>query len=94
MSDDVMAFDSEGKRIWRHEIGEPVLCMVKADLNGDGREEIVIGTEDGHVIALNQNGEPIANWATTGAVNKLVVLDSEHVAASAIGGKVTIISMK
>jgi outer membrane protein assembly factor BamB len=93
LNSNLIALDATGKRLWRQDVGEPVLTMVQADLNGKGTREIVVGTEDGHVKAFTTNGEPFAEWATSGPVNKLVALPKGRVAAALKDGKLVVLGM-
>ena len=49
--------------------------MAKADLNGDGTPEWLIGCANGALIAVDANGKTLWTHTFTGAVNALAVTD-------------------
>ena len=62
----VWAFNAlDGAVLWQSQVkGAPVTPAV-ADLNGDGRNEIVVSTVEGTLAALNADGSPLWTQETT-----------------------------
>ncbi len=55
-----------GAELWRHEVGTLEWgSALWADLDGDGQDEIVAGTENAGIIALNVSGE--TRWSYNGS---------------------------
>ena len=52
----VAAYRQDGKRVWVFETPEPVRSLDVADLNRDGRADIVAGCDDHHLYALDAQG--------------------------------------
>lgn len=90
------AIDRAGKRLWRVDVGEPVLSMALADLNGDGRAEICVGTEDGHVLAIDRQGEVVASWSTAGPIRKLATFPGSpaRLAVACEDGRLALLKME
>lgn len=90
------AIKRDGKRLWRTDVGEPILSMAIADLNGDGKVEICVGTEDGHVIAVDQTGSVLASWSTTGPIHNLATLPGSptRLAVACDDGKLVLLKME
>jgi outer membrane protein assembly factor BamB len=56
----VVCLGLDGTIVWQHEMELPVSSPVAvADLDGDGREDVVAGDSVGNVVALTQDGEPM-----------------------------------
>jgi hypothetical protein len=91
------ALDNAGKRLWRTDVGEPILCMALVDLDGDhdagGSPQIAVGTEDGHVIALTSKGDVLATWSTQGPIRKLVGY-ADRLAVACEDGRVVLLKME
>lgn len=91
------ALDNAGRRLWRVDVGEPILCMTLVDLNDDldsgGSVEIAVGTEDGHVIALNFKGDILATWSTQGPVRKLAAF-AGSLAVACEDGRAVLLKME
>ncbi|MBU0761899.1 MAG: VCBS repeat-containing protein [Candidatus Altiarchaeota archaeon] len=91
----VYAVDGNGNEIWRYSLEYNVPeALVAEDLNGDGRDEIFIGTiyrsagsnkvcrkkynEPANVIVLNPDGTLLWNYQTNGGVLAIAVGDVEE----------------
>ena len=48
------AMNHAGKERWTFKLAGPVADIASADLDGDGKEELVCGTDDGKLIALKE----------------------------------------
>jgi hypothetical protein len=60
---------------WSHFSHPPNLCSLLADLNDDGKPEILVGREDGHVVAYEiEQGETVGKAALGGAVRSLALV--------------------
>ena len=46
-----------GRPCWRYELAGPTRTPVTGDVDGDGRDEIVIAGSDGRVVALRDAGD-------------------------------------
>ncbi len=55
-----LRYESRLRERWRYEVGDTAPTAIQAaDLTGDGRADPVIGLEDGRVIRLTPEGEPV-----------------------------------
>jgi hypothetical protein len=53
-----------GRQRWQHEVKRPISRMAAADLDGDGRHELLFGGSDGHLYALGEReGQPHMLWS-------------------------------
>lgn len=52
----VGAYRPDGTRLWLFETEQPVRCLDVADIDGDGKPEVVAGGMDEHVRLLDANG--------------------------------------
>jgi hypothetical protein len=69
------------RELWSHFHHPPNLACVTADLDGDGVPEIVVGREDGYVLAYAAlDGATVAKMALDGAVRSLA-WTGDHVVA-------------
>ena len=48
-----------GETLWRFSAGGPVNSVCAADLDGDGRPEVIAGSDDRHVYALDAEGREL-----------------------------------
>ena len=63
------------RKRWAHFNHPPNLCSVLADLNADGIPELLVGREDGYLVAYEvEEGKVVARAALDGAVRSLAVL--------------------
>jgi hypothetical protein len=63
------------KKRWSHFNHPPNLCRLLTDLNGDGKPEILLGREDGYVVAYEiDQGKTVAKAALNGAVRSLAAV--------------------
>jgi len=59
----LLLLDAAGKQLWEYQwqASDPELAglyqIVAAEINGDGQRELVVGTEDGHCLALSAAGK-------------------------------------
>ncbi len=71
---------------WSHFSHPPNLCSLLADLDGDGKPEILVGREDGYVVAYEtEQGKTAAKVALDGAVRSLALAGRQIVAGTARG---------
>lgn len=76
---------SMGKRgriqeLWDVDVGADILVApLIADINNDGEQEIIIGTKDGRVVCLRQNGQALWQFSTQHKMGKVekMFLDAE-----------------
>lgn len=59
---------------WNHSLNAAPLSMLVADLDKDGTEEIIIGTQDGRIHSLNSNGTIRSLNDPGGAITHLAAL--------------------
>jgi poly-gamma-glutamate capsule biosynthesis protein CapA/YwtB (metallophosphatase superfamily)/outer membrane protein assembly factor BamB len=73
---------------WRYPTNEMVWSLASADLDNDGREEMVAGSYDKHVYALDSNGALLWRYALGAAVYCLDIgdLDGDGVQEVVAGG--------
>ena len=55
----LLALKPDGSTRWRAELGTQLNDVAADDLNGDGKDEIVVGREDYHVQVLDSSGEEL-----------------------------------
>jgi hypothetical protein len=59
-----LAIGKEKDERWRLDLGRPISRMVAADLDGDGRTEVLFGCDDGKLYALGErDGKPQLLWS-------------------------------
>jgi len=86
----VTAFDYKGHRLFVTSLGDKVVEFTPVDLNGDGRDEVVAGTEAGKLFLLEpENGDILAQVKAKGGLGKLETGDfaegSEFLAGTTSG---------
>jgi len=52
----VNVWNANGVLIWRYKTPRRVICLLADDINGDGKSEVVIGSEDHRVYIIDENG--------------------------------------
>jgi hypothetical protein len=54
-----------GKEFWSCQLGAATSDVVTCDIDGDGREEFIMGTADGQVLAIGESpeGTGVVKWA-------------------------------
>ncbi|MBM3474464.1 MAG: hypothetical protein FJX75_14465 [Armatimonadetes bacterium] len=63
------------RKLWSHFSHPPNLCSLLADLDDDGKPEILVGREDGYVVAYEiGQGRLVAKAAPDGPVRSLALL--------------------
>jgi hypothetical protein len=78
------------QELWSHFHHPPNLACVTADLDGDGTPEIVVGREDGYLLAYAAaDGRTVARIALDGAVRSLA-WTGDHVVAGTEQGLVVL----
>jgi hypothetical protein len=59
-----LAIGKEQDERWRLDLGRPISRMIAADLDGDGRTEVLFGCDDGKLYALGErDGKPRFLWS-------------------------------
>ena len=62
--DTALAIGKGNDERWRIDLGRPISRLIAADLNGDGRTEVLFGCEDGKLHALGErDGKPRLLWS-------------------------------
>ena len=61
--------------MWSRNVGDSVRDVAVADLDGDGKPEIVVGTDGGMVRVLSAGGETISTLHTEGNVTRVAAAD-------------------
>jgi poly-gamma-glutamate synthesis protein (capsule biosynthesis protein) len=91
----VHALAPDGTPLWVRRTGSRVTSLTVGDVDGDAREEVLVGCWDGQLWLLGPDGEPL--WQSRGqagvSVVELVNLDREgnlHAVAGDVGGAVTL----
>jgi len=63
-SDAKLAVGNGSDQRWHLDLGRPISRMIAADLDGDGRSELLFGGEDGKLHALGErDGQPRLLWS-------------------------------
>jgi hypothetical protein len=54
-----------GRELWSLDLGSTTSDIVSGDIDGDGKEEFIAGTTDGHLIAigLDASGRGVIRWS-------------------------------
>jgi outer membrane protein assembly factor BamB len=54
-----------GSELWSLDLGSTTSDIVSGDIDGDGKEEFITGTTDGHLIAigLDASGQGVIRWS-------------------------------
>lgn len=68
------AFDEQGKPLWHRHMGDVPADVAVADLDGDGRDEIVAACEDGWVRVLRSDGQEMGAWHVGEAAGPLTLV--------------------
>ena len=58
-------YDQNGAILWTFTSKGLMRCAVRADIDGDGNEEILCGGDDEHIYVLNDNGHQLAQHLMT-----------------------------
>jgi outer membrane protein assembly factor BamB len=62
--DSPLAIGKEQDERWRFDLGRPISRLIAADLDGDGRTEVLFGCDDGKLYALGEReGKPRLLWS-------------------------------
>jgi len=64
----------DGRALWQYQMGNVLWSVGNADLNGDGKEEVVVGTGANQVVAIS-GGHQMWTFATQGSVVTLFAGD-------------------
>jgi len=70
----ITVLKGDGRTLDHYESDSWVWSLCSADLNGDGREELVVGTSDNQIQVLS-NGEVMWSYRTNGSVISLYAAD-------------------
>jgi hypothetical protein len=54
---EIIVVNGQGKVEWRHTAGDRVMTVDAADVDGDGRVEILAGSDDGQIYLFDRTGE-------------------------------------
>ena len=84
----LVCYSLTGQRLWKRLVGAPVRALVRADLTGDGRPEIAVGTDRGAVIVFDAEWREVGRSLRTGdgRLTRLWLADVGLIAAMADGG--------
>jgi hypothetical protein len=66
------ALDKDDRALWRRDLRADVIGAEAADLDGDGRNEVVAGTR-GRIVAFDANGNEL--WSVATALRDFAILD-------------------
>ena len=69
----VSLLDAGGKRLWRCDLGDPVTGLVAADVNSDGRPELVATATSSLTTILALDGRVLGTHETASPVTRLGV---------------------
>ena len=64
----VLGFDASGAEVFRASLGNRVEALVSLDLDGDGREELLAGSETGDLVLFEAGGGRLAEVGVGSAV--------------------------
>jgi PKD repeat protein len=67
--DSVYALKPDGHTKWRYTINGTVTGVVARDLNGDGKAEVIAGTEEGALYTLNYDGGQMWTYEAGSAIS-------------------------
>src|SRR3712207_4617224 len=56
------------KRSWAFNTDRKVRAICSTDINGDGDEEVIIGSEDSKIYVISSQGSPLWSYSTGGWV--------------------------
>jgi hypothetical protein len=93
-TDEVLSIQPDGRRIyWRANVGGEVHSLVSADLDGDGRKELIAGTGSGYLTAVDARGarrwcRPIEGGVTGLRFDRFEDLDLPVIAFATARGRV------
>jgi outer membrane protein assembly factor BamB len=63
-TDSLLAIGIQQDERWRFDPGRPISRLIAADLDGDGRMELLFGCDDGKLYALGEReGKPRLLWS-------------------------------
>jgi len=84
----VRALDGQGRVVWQHTMGTTVRQVEQADLDGDGRKEVIVGTAVANDNTARSEDSPPAEAAVFDARGKLLsLLHPEKVVAAGPGSQ-------
>lgn len=67
-----------GEQLWRYQTKGWVRTVFACDINGDGQDEILVGSVDRHIYLLNSHGKLIKEYYTHHPVHTIFAADVDH----------------
>jgi outer membrane protein assembly factor BamB len=69
----VLAFNNKGGQLFSASASNKVTDIATADLNGDGRDEVIVGDDGGSLTVFKPTGEKLAEASASGSISALDV---------------------
>ncbi|MGQ9673188.1 MAG: hypothetical protein ACUVV5_08645 [Candidatus Aminicenantales bacterium] len=99
-TDEVFSLRPDGRGVyWSANVGGEVHCLAPADLDGDGRKELIAGTGSGYLTALEARGarrwfRPVEGGVTGLRFDRFEDLDLPVIVFSTTGGRIGLLDQE
>ncbi len=67
-----------GELLWKHQTGGWVRTVFACDINGDGEDEVLFGSVDGHLYVLDLQGQSLVQYAIGHPIRTIFVEDVDQ----------------